>query len=115
MRVHVRGYEALLVLVFAVHVVLVPPTKVEESFTLHAARDLVVHGIDPQQLGQVRRLAETVDRTLLTLLLRSLTTSSSPAPCRDRLLLRSRCRRWRRFLCDGQRPAGGSTLGWMSR
>ncbi|GAA6003344.1 dolichyl-P-Man:Man(7)GlcNAc(2)-PP-dolichol alpha-1,6-mannosyltransferase [Rhodotorula paludigena] len=56
MRVHVRGYEALLVLVFAAHVVLVPPTKVEESFTLHAARDLVVHGVDPQQLEQFDHL-----------------------------------------------------------
>ncbi|GAA6015223.1 hypothetical protein JCM10207_003649 [Rhodosporidiobolus poonsookiae] len=36
--------EALLLAVFAAHPLLVPGTKVEESFTLHAVRDMLVHG-----------------------------------------------------------------------
>ncbi|GAA5982494.1 hypothetical protein JCM10908_006671 [Rhodotorula pacifica] len=44
MRLTPRVEEALVVLVYSAHVVLVPGTKVEESFTLHAVRDVVVRG-----------------------------------------------------------------------
>ncbi|BGP43740.1 Dol-P-Man:Man(7)GlcNAc(2)-PP-Dol alpha-1,6-mannosyltransferase [Rhodotorula kratochvilovae] len=45
MRLSLRWPEALLVLSFAAHVLLVAPTKVEESFALTAVRDLLVHGV----------------------------------------------------------------------
>ncbi|GAA6051574.1 hypothetical protein JCM3770_003479 [Rhodotorula araucariae] len=40
-----RWPEALLVLSFTAHVLLVAPTKVEESFVLTAVRDILVHGV----------------------------------------------------------------------
>jgi len=39
-----RWAECVLVLSFAAHVLVVAPTKVEESFPLTAVRDVVVHG-----------------------------------------------------------------------
>ncbi|GAA5987106.1 hypothetical protein JCM11641_006429 [Rhodosporidiobolus odoratus] len=44
MRLLPSGPESLLLAAFAAHVLLVPGTKVEESFTLHAVRDALVHG-----------------------------------------------------------------------
>ncbi|GAA5883193.1 hypothetical protein JCM3774_002415 [Rhodotorula dairenensis] len=46
-----RVEEAVVVLVYAAHVLLVPGTKVEESFTLHATRDVVVRGTSPAALA----------------------------------------------------------------
>lgn len=40
----------LLPLIIAFHTITSPYTKVEESFTLHAVRDLLIHGRD---IGQV--------------------------------------------------------------
>lgn len=40
----------LLPLIIALHTITSPYTKVEESFTLHAARDLLIH---PQTIDQV--------------------------------------------------------------
>lgn len=37
------------------HVILVPSTKVEESFTLQAVHDLWTYGLGPGALAQVRR------------------------------------------------------------
>ena len=55
MRLVPRVEEALVVLVYSAHVLLVPGTKVEESFTLHATRDVVVRGTSPLALPHVRR------------------------------------------------------------
>ncbi|GAA5870987.1 hypothetical protein JCM8547_000049 [Rhodosporidiobolus lusitaniae] len=44
MRLLPSPAEALLLVAFLGHVLLVPGTKVEESFTLHAARDALVYG-----------------------------------------------------------------------
>ncbi|KAG0657084.1 dolichyl-P-Man:Man(7)GlcNAc(2)-PP-dolichol alpha-1,6-mannosyltransferase [Rhodotorula mucilaginosa] len=44
MRLVPRVEQVLVVLVYSAHVLLVPGTKVEESFTLHATRDVVVRG-----------------------------------------------------------------------
>lgn len=38
--------QALLPLAIAFHTVTSPYTKVEESFTLHAVRDILIHGSD---------------------------------------------------------------------
>lgn len=54
MRLVPRVEEALVVLVYSAHVVLVPGTKVEESFTLHAVRDVVVRGHGATALDKVR-------------------------------------------------------------
>lgn len=47
---------AFLAVVFAAHVIIVPSTKVEESFTLQAVHDLWTYGIRPSGLAQVRTL-----------------------------------------------------------
>ncbi|KAL8280641.1 hypothetical protein RQP46_006964 [Phenoliferia psychrophenolica] len=44
--------EVLLVLVAAVHVFLAPYTKVEESFSLHASRDILALGLSPPAVAQ---------------------------------------------------------------
>ena len=54
MRLVPRVEEALVVLVYSAHVLLVPGTKVEESFTLHATRDVVVRGTSRLALPHVR-------------------------------------------------------------
>lgn len=56
MRLVPRVEEALVVLVYSAHVLLVPGTKVEESFTLHATRDVVVRGTSPLAIPHVRTL-----------------------------------------------------------
>jgi hypothetical protein len=37
-------------LIIAFHTITSPYTKVEESFTLHAVRDLLIHGRDIEQV-----------------------------------------------------------------
>ena len=60
-----RWAEACVVLSFLAHVVVVPGVKVEESFSLTAVRDVVVHGLDqphrarPVQLGLLVQHAGT--------------------------------------------------------
>jgi len=44
----------LLAAVFAAHVIFVPSTKVEESFTLQAVHDIWTFGVRPEALTQVR-------------------------------------------------------------
>ncbi|BGP27898.1 alpha-1,6-mannosyltransferase, glycosyltransferase family 22 protein [Rhodotorula toruloides] len=56
MRIPLRGHEVLMVLVFAVHVLLVPPAKVEESFTLHFVRDALAKGVNAAGLQQYDHL-----------------------------------------------------------
>lgn len=54
MRLVPRVEEAVVVLVYAAHVLLVPGTKVEESFTLHATRDALVRGTRHAAVAHVR-------------------------------------------------------------
>lgn len=49
-------FAVLPFLVIAAHTVLSPYTKVEESFTLHAVRDILLHGIRPEAIRKVRAL-----------------------------------------------------------
>lgn len=45
--------ELLVVISSTTHVLLAPHTKVEESFTLHAVRDLLLKGVSEQAVAQV--------------------------------------------------------------
>lgn len=67
MRLVPRVEEALVVLVYSAHVLLVPGTKVEESFTLHATRDVVVRGTSPLALPHYdhAEFAGAVPRSLI--------------------------------------------------
>lgn len=42
--------QALIPLTIAFHTLTSPYIKVEESFTLHAVRDLLLHSTDPQSV-----------------------------------------------------------------
>ena len=45
--------ELLILISSVAHVLLAPHTKVEESFTLHAVRDLLLKGISKDAVSQV--------------------------------------------------------------
>lgn len=53
MRLVPHWEELLVVCAYAAHVVVVPGTKVEESFTLHATRDFLLRGTSSDQLERV--------------------------------------------------------------
>lgn len=86
MRLVPRVEQVLVVLVYSAHVLLVPGTKVEESFTLHATRDVVVRGTSRLALPHVRRtLSEAGRDPRLTFVpFGSTTTPNSQERCRGR-------------------------------
>jgi hypothetical protein len=54
MSLKLRGLELLLCLVFALHVLYAPYTKIEETWTLHATHDILAYGVKPDAVLLVR-------------------------------------------------------------
>lgn len=50
--------DVLLLATSWTHVLLAPYTKVEESFNLHAVHDVLMYGVRPEALQNVRVLVE---------------------------------------------------------
>lgn len=53
--------DALFFVVGVVHVLVAPYTKVEESFNLHATHDILMYGILPGSIKNVRADSSDID------------------------------------------------------
>ena len=63
MRYSALPLHALVLVVPVIHLLIAPYTKVEESFTLHAARDVLEHGFFSQHaIEQVSRTSKPPHR-----------------------------------------------------